>query len=166
MMMMWLCRKKWLPGIDVRCFAQRKPHLFYREILGAELLSEYFLALLSVKLCLGHQQIPQKHAGKTHRLSHEAVIFEVSDFHTYESFDLAPSESRFLAVLCSRTMWWTHTGSICCQTLHMGAVSWKALHRGLMRARTHDIHKNDWNPAQPVFGNIGKNVRRSTRLSR
>ena len=80
---------------DVRCFAQYKDNLFHHEIIGTVLLSELFLALLSVKLCLGHLQIPQKNARKTHRLCHEAVIIEVSYFHQYESFDLASSESGF-----------------------------------------------------------------------
>ena len=83
--------------INLRCFAKRVKNtspdssrddrycIAIRALLG--LAVSYIVHLTPPNT--------PKDARKTHRLCHEAAIIEVFDFHQYESFDLAPSESGF-----------------------------------------------------------------------
>ena len=97
-------------------------YLFHREIVGTVWLSENFQFLLSVRVPWSLANTP-KSARKFYRRRNKAVIVEVFDSHPYESLTSLVANRFILVILYSRTMWYSDTSPICCQTLYMDAVS-------------------------------------------
>ena len=100
-----------------------------------------------------------KNARGTHLLYHKAVTIESFDV------DFSPGESCFLAVSCSKTMRQSRTSLICCQTLHMVVVSWKATPSRLDESQYTRYTQKRLEPSPACFWKYRQNIRRTTRLS-
>ena len=157
-----LCLGKSLPWSDVRCFAKYKGNLILREKIGLVLLSEHFLALMSVKLCLGHLWIPQRTLGT---LTVYSLGYLKLSIFTVQV--LWPRHWRivFFSQFCALQWCGSLPLARYTQTLHLGAVRWK-LTPSWLRMSHHTQYTQERLESSPTcFENTGENIRQTTRLS-
>ena len=124
----------------------KNKHMVFARLIGSVLLSELFLALLSGKLHLRYLWIPQIQLGKL------AVCLTSLQW----KFSIFSWWFVFFSQLCALE----RCDSLTLVRQAVKQCTWvlwaeNRPHRYLIWASARAIHKNDWNPARPIFGNTG-----------